>query len=163
MKLTMRYVSYFLIIYWICVACRTKFEHLDTENNSYSLTTELQLRDPKYVQRIEELYKRGQKGYFKGRQGVNIYYKIFHQPKIDVGAIVISSGRTEAAIKYKELIYDLFRLGYSVYIMDHRGQGLSERMLEDPDLGYVEDFQFYIDDLKSFFDLYVTPSRHQNT
>ena len=162
MKRIIRPVLYLLFVFCLCVSCRTKFEHLDPENNAYSLTTERQLKDPAYVQRIEELYDGGQEGYFKGRQDVSIYYKIFHQTEPDIGAIVISSGRTEAAIKYKELIYDLFRLGYSVYIMDHRGQGLSGRMNKDPDLGYVEDFQYYIDDLKSFFEFYVVPSGHQN-
>ncbi|NOX19036.1 MAG: alpha/beta fold hydrolase, partial [Chlorobi bacterium] len=74
---------------------------------------------------------------------------------------VISSGRTEAAIKYKEVIYDLFNNGYSVYIHDHRGQGLSGRMLSDPEMGYVDDFQNYIDDMKYFYDNVVKKAEHR--
>ncbi len=74
---------------------------------------------------------------------------------------MISSGRTEAAIKYKELILDLYKNGYSVYIHDHRGQGQSGRMTEDPQMGYIENFQYYIDDMKYFHDAYVKPKDHE--
>jgi lysophospholipase len=79
-------------------------------------------------------------------------------------AIVISSGRTESFLKYREVVFDLWQAGYSVSIMDHRGQGLSERILKAPkgadadtsrathEIGYVDRFDDYVDDLKSFVD-----------
>jgi len=63
------------------------------------------------------------------------------------GTIVFSSGRTESAVKYKELVYDLYRNGYTVVAMDHRGQGRSGRMLSD----HVEDFDHYVEDLHQFY------------
>lgn len=67
-------------------------------------------------------------------------------------ALVISSGRVESYIKYKEVIYDLYHAGFDIFIMDHRGQGLSQRSSPNPMHGYVEDFQQYIDDLLCFVD-----------
>ncbi|MDM9648346.1 alpha/beta fold hydrolase [Rhizobium sp. S163] len=89
-------------------------------------------------------------------------------------AIVISSGRTESFLKYREVIFDLWHAGYSVFIIDHRGQGLSERVLKAPagagaqtsrntyEIGYVDRFDDYVDDLKVFVDQIVKPagSRH---
>ena len=114
--------------------------------------------DREYSQKIEDFYNQGKKGTFFGRDSVKIYFKYFKQKNNDK-AILISSGRTEAALKYKELIYDLYQNGYSVLIHDHRGQGLSGRMTEDTDMGYVKDFQYYIDDMKKFYDKYFRPNK----
>ncbi len=83
-----------------------------------------------------------------------------------IGSIVISNGRTETYLKYKEMALTLWCKGYSVYMMDHRGQGLSSRILkykEDSkgagdayspndyeNRGHVEVFGNYVNDLKTF-------------
>lgn len=77
------------------------------------------------------------------------------------GTIVFSSGRTESAVKYKELVYDLFNNGYSVAAIDHRGQGRSGRMLSDPEKGYVADFDDYVDDFHIFYQQIVQPMSAQ--
>jgi lysophospholipase len=100
-------------------------------------------------------------GFFEGKENVPIHYRFYEQPSA-TKAIVISSGRTEAAIKYKELIYDLYQNGYSVYIHDHRGQGLSGRMTENPDMGYIDDFQYYIDYMKQFYNLHILSKNYEN-
>ncbi len=61
--------------------------------------------------------------------------------------IVIVNGRIESACKYQELFYDLFHQGYDIYSFDHRGQGLSERLIADPQMGYVEQFDDYVRDM----------------
>ena len=82
------------------------------------------------------------------------------------GSIVISNGRTETYLKYKEMAVTLWCRGFSVYMMDHRGQGLSIRILiynesskgaEDAysptdyeNRGHVEVFDNYVNDLKTF-------------
>lgn len=79
-----------------------------------------------------------------------------------LGTIVISSGRIEGYLKYKELLFELYQNRYSVFILDHRGQGLSGRMTLRPHQGYVEDFADYVTDLKTFYDAVVMPnSKHQ--
>ena len=68
---------------------------------------------------------------------------------------MISTGRIEGLIKYKEVIFDLFNNGYSVFIHDHRGQGLSTRLLTNPHKGHVDTFDHYVDDLQQFMQRYV--------
>ncbi len=125
----------------------------------FALTTVSQLEEASYSREIETFYEGGIEGTFEGEAGVPIYYKMFRQQGT-APAIMISSGRTEAAIKYKELIFDLFNNGYSVYIHDHRGQGLSGRMTEDRDMGYIDSFRFYVNDMKSFYEGFVRPAGH---
>ena len=134
---------------------------LPEEAGNYPITTTQQLQDPGYSQKIEDLYESGLEGTFKGKADVPIYYRIFKHPEPEKGAILISTGRTEAALKYKEVIFDLFNNGYSVYIHDHRGQGLSGRMADDPELGYIDTFQFYVDDMKHFYDEFLAINDHQ--
>lgn len=96
---------------------------------------------------------------------INIHYiKIVKSPAQEKGAIVISTGRTETYLKYKETAYDLWSNGYSVYIIDHRGQGMSDREsgLDDRQKGHVEDFGLFVSDLKYFVDEIVQKGGHQN-
>ena len=76
---------------------------------------------------------------FQGTDDVTIRYVQFTDPAHDK-VLVISSGRSESYVKYPEVLYDFFHLGFDVFIMDHRGQGLSGRMLDDPQKGHVERF-----------------------
>ena len=151
----------FVIVGFILNSCKPNFKHLQKEENNYDITTESQLQDKNYAKKIEDIYDSGKEGNFTGKEDINIYFKIFKQPKKEKAAILISSGRTEAAIKYKELIFDLYNNGYSIYIHDHRGQGLSGRMTEDHDMGYIDDFQYYVDDMKYFYDNYLKPENHK--
>lgn len=150
-----------IILIVLFYSCNPKFESLQKQENVNTFTTESQLQNKKYAKKIETFYKKGKEGSFTGKEGVTIYFKIFKQKKKEKGAILISSGRTEAAIKYKELIYDLYNNGYSVYIHDHRGQGLSGRMTTDPEMGYIDDFQYYVDDMKYFYEFYLQKNKHK--
>jgi lysophospholipase len=63
------------------------------------------------------------------------------------GSIIFSPGRTEFIEKYLETVTDFVERGFNVLILDPRGQGLSDRLLEDKQKSYVGDFQDYADDL----------------
>ncbi len=156
----LRAFLYVFLVLFLVSCDSTKFSQERSENK-FSLTTEDQLLNPDYTKRIESFYLSGKSGSFQGRDSVPIYFILFEKEN-SKGSICISSGRTEAAIKYKELIYDLYNQDYSIYILDHRGQGFSGRMTEDSEMGYVDDFQFYVDDLKIFFDNYIKPQNHKN-
>lgn len=100
-------------------------------------------------------------GYFSGMDNIQIAYAFVIHPEA-IGSIAISSGRIETLLKYKELVFNLYHAGYSVFIHDHRGQGLSERMTENPHQGYVESFDDYVSDFKIFVDKVVLPkSKHK--
>ncbi|MGF1562657.1 MAG: alpha/beta fold hydrolase [Geminicoccaceae bacterium] len=68
------------------------------------------------------------------------------------GLIVVLGGRTEFIEKYREFVGDLRVRGLRAVLMDWRGQGLSDRMLDDRHRGFVEDFSQYVDDLEQLFD-----------
>ncbi|MBN7823786.1 alpha/beta fold hydrolase [Bowmanella dokdonensis] len=102
-----------------------------------------------------------QTGTFKGREELDIAYAYSLHPEAR-GTIVISSGRIEGYLKYKEILFDLYQNRYSVFILDHRGQGLSERMNDHAHQGYVRHYDDYVADLKQFYDQIVLPnSRHK--
>ena len=69
--------------------------------------------------------------------------------------ILIATGRSESCLKYKDLAWQMNAAGYAVLLYDHRGQGLSDRMLSDPRKGYVGTFDHYVDDLKQLFDTQI--------
>jgi lysophospholipase len=69
--------------------------------------------------------------------------------------LVISTGRVESYVKYKEIIFDLYHVGFDIFIMDHRGQGLSQRTSPNPMHGHIDDFAQYVDDLLYFVDEHV--------
>jgi lysophospholipase len=76
-------------------------------------------------------------------------------------AVVFSAGRVEMSIKYIELMHEFIASGYSVFIIDHRGQGQSSRLNPNPHLGYVADFHDYVSDFNQFVTDIVQPMGHQ--
>ena len=74
------------------------------------------------------------------------------------GMIVLLNGRAQSHLNYAELFYDLHRQGYSVISYDHRGQGLSPHLVSfNSQIGYIEHFSEYSDDLNSFMEQVVKP------
>ena len=70
-------------------------------------------------------------GAFTGQHGVRVSYA-WAVPDDCQGTVVISSGRIESLLKYKEVMYDLYQHGLAVFILDHRGQGLSSMNTASP-------------------------------
>jgi lysophospholipase len=65
------------------------------------------------------------------------------------GALVIAPGRSESSPEYYETAIDYIAKGYSpVFVIDHRGQGLSPRMLKNQYKGHVVEFIDYVTDFK---------------
>lgn len=98
-----------------------------------------------------------QSGEFSGVDGVMIRYAYAVHPRA-IGSVAVSSGRIETLIKYKEVVFDLYNNGYSVFIHDHRGQGLSGRMTVNPQQGYVDDFSDFVADFKDFYEQIIAPN-----
>ncbi len=95
-------------------------------------------------------------GFFKGENNLKIHYASYTTNPVTNRCLVILPGRTEPLEKYAEVVHSLEEKlpGRFVYfLMDHRGQGSSERMLTnngDYDKGHVDHFDNYVLDLKSF-------------
>lgn len=99
-----------------------------------------------------------QAGYFSTADKVTLRYATFPKtggsPK---GTICLVQGRTEYIEKYFETIGDFQQRGFSVATFDWRGQGGSERLVGNRRLGYVETFDDYWVDLKSFHGSILLP------
>lgn len=76
--------------------------------------------------------------------------------------IVIVNGRIESYYKYQELFFDLVNQGYHIYALDHRGQGMSQRLTADTEMGYVGHFNDYVNDLHTFITDIVKPQGYQH-
>lgn len=128
-----------------------------------------------YESRIVDFWNRhAERRDFTGLGGVRIAAMAFPRSDSKAG-IVISMGYGESYIKYREVIYDLWNAGFQIYILDHRGQGFSDRLVfpdkhqqSDPsaiknlhDLGYVEHFDDYVEDLKTFVDGTAKPANRR--
>ncbi len=74
------------------------------------------------------------------------------------GTVALLQGRAEFIEKYFETIEDLRARGFNVVAMDWRGQGLSERELDNPLKGHVDDFAHYQRDLEALIETVLRPS-----
>lgn len=116
----------------------------------------------KMEHQVAELWQQRDEGYIQGCSAKQLYWVSMTAPH-HTKAVVVVNGRIESAWKYQELFYDLYSKGFDVYSFDHRGQGLSERLINDPQMGYVEYFDDYIDDMATVlenFDLTRYQQRH---
>jgi len=73
------------------------------------------------------------------------------------GTICIFQGRSEFIEKYFEVIRDLRGRGFAVATFDWRGQGGSDRLIEDGRLGHILDFSHYGRDLDAFMRQFALP------
>jgi len=74
--------------------------------------------------------------------------RIAHFPSSGArGTVLLCPGRTEYVEKYGRTAKALAEAGYHTLAVDWRGQGLADRMLEDPRTGHVGLFEDYQHDL----------------
>ncbi|PKH19582.1 lysophospholipase [Enterobacterales bacterium CwR94] len=108
-----------------------------------------------------DFWKTREERQFSGVDNVPIHYVCFRHAAHDK-VILLSPGRIESYVKYPELAYDLYQLGYDVVIIDHRGQGRSGRLLQDSHRGHVERFDDYVSDLKTLWQREIAVPRYRH-
>jgi lysophospholipase len=96
-------------------------------------------------------------GTLKTRDGVSLRFARWAPPPGRKGTVCLLPGRSEFIEKYFETVRDLRARGFAVAAFDWRGQGLSERALNDPRKGHVERFSEYDVDLETFMQQIVLP------
>ena len=96
-------------------------------------------------------------GTLKTADGVTLRFARWHPPPGRKGTVCLFQGRAEFIEKYFETVRELRSRGFAVATLDWRGQGLSERALDDPRKGHVEDFSEYERDLDVFMNEVVLP------
>ncbi|EJL6399883.1 alpha/beta fold hydrolase [Vibrio navarrensis] len=115
-------------------------------NPSLSSYTQENLFEQAIAGPIAALWQQRQEGYFKSSDKTKLYWCKLTDPKHSK-AVLLVNGRIESSWKYQELLFDFYRQGYDVYSYDHRGQGLSDRLVQDSDIGHVYEFDDYVRDL----------------
>ena len=91
------------------------------------------------------------------RDGVSLRFARWHPPPGRKGTVCLFQGRTEFIEKYFETVRELRARGFAVAALDWRGQGLSERALDDARKGHVGDFSEYDLDVEAFMNQVVLP------
>lgn len=106
----------------------------------------------KVVEPFMAKYKK--EGDFRSFDGMRIHYHYMIHPK-EKAAIVISHGFCEFVAKYYEMMYYFYRLGYSVFFIEHRGHGYSGRVTENQSKVCVGSFHEYVADMNQFVERIV--------
>jgi lysophospholipase len=83
-------------------------------------------------------------------EGRRLRTAIFRCPGRPRGAVALLQGHGEFIEKYFETVEALQARGFDVATFDWRGQGGSERELDDPAKGHIDDFAHYQNDLLAF-------------
>jgi acylglycerol lipase len=87
-------------------------------------------------------------GNFKGLKDYNIYYQTWLPDKNAKAVLLVAHGFAEHSGRYANVVNHFVPKGYAVYALDHRGHGRS-----DGERVQVDDFNDYIKDLKTFFNI----------
>ena len=94
-------------------------------------------------------------------KSIKIAFDIFPTAK-ERGRVLFLTGRAEYYLKYRHFFKILNENGYSVYAMDHRGQGASQRLLKYHQKGHVVKFDDFVEDADFFLKNYVLEQKPQN-
>ena len=90
---------------------------------------------------VAEAPKSGHACWIQASDGVRLRFAAWE--KGSKGTILIFSGRTEFIEKYGRVVGEFQNRGYACAIIDWRGQGLSDRLVPNRQLGYVQAFEDY--------------------
>lgn len=110
-----------------------------------------------FKNQVLPFYQTAKDGTFQGQASASIHYVYFKHPQ-SRGSVVVANGYTENVEKYAEVAFDLYAQGYSVFMIDHRGQGQSSRLIPDGQVAYIDDFSYLVADLKTLIETVVKPN-----
>ena len=79
------------------------------------------------------------------------------QKEKSTGTIFLQQGHNEFIEKYYETIQEFIDRGYSVICFDWRGQGMSERMIDDINKSFINDFKRHDKDLEKILEEIIDP------
>jgi len=106
---------------------------------------------------------------YKAPEGIKSYFvnmddgikiRVCHwlqQKEKSIGTILLQQGHNEFIEKYYETIQEFIDRGYSVICFDWRGQGMSERMIDDINKSFINDFERHDKDLEKILVEIIDP------
>lgn len=101
---------------------------------------------------VAEAPKNGASFWVRASDGVRLRVGLWLSKETELGTVFVFPGRTEYIEKYGRTITQLNSLGFSTLVVDWRGQGLADRIAEDPMLGHVARFADYQLDVAAMLD-----------
>lgn len=96
-------------------------------------------------------------GMLTARDGVKLRFARWPPPPGRKGTVCLFQGRAEFIEKYFETVRELHARGFAVVTLDWRGQGGSDRLLDDPRKGHIDDFADFELDLDVLMNEVVLP------
>jgi lysophospholipase len=96
-------------------------------------------------------------GEITASDGVSLRYARWNPNAPRRGTVCVFTGRSDMIEKYFEVVEELRRRGFTVTVLDWRGQGGSARKLRDPRKGYVKSFTEYLLDMEALVHDVVLP------
>ncbi|MFP4158794.1 MAG: alpha/beta fold hydrolase [Desulfosalsimonas sp.] len=97
--------------------------------------------------------------YFRTSDGLSIRYALWRSAgDTSAGSILYLPGRAEFMEKNLDVFERLCSRGLDVYALDWRGQGLSDRIIENRYKGYVRDYSDFLSDLNLFVQSFYLPA-----
>ena len=87
-------------------------------------------------------------GKFTGRNNYSLYRQAWLPDGKPIAVLIIVHGIAEHSGRYANVVNYFVPRGYAIYSFDQRGHGKSEDKR-----GYVERFSYYLDDLKTYYDM----------
>ena len=120
-----------------------------------------------YQREIVPLLKLFKRSSFVGAENIIISTARWTSSPSADRCLVILPGRSEQIEKYAEVVHSLndseLKGELIYFLMDHRGQGSSQRFMPQIDRGYVDDFDNYAKDVKTFLDQVVSQTYCRET
>lgn len=132
-----------------------------TREETNAAVEKMLIPDEEFTERLQDTIKPWVKEhlkeeYFTSYDGTKIHthYAIHPQEK---ASIVISHGFCEFAGKFHEVMYYMYTMGYSVFFIEHRGHGFSDRAacIHEWDRVYVKNYDEYVEDMHGFIEKIV--------
>lgn len=90
----------------------------------------------------------------EGKDGAPIRTAVWPNPDGGRGTMFVLPGKSEYIEKYFEVVGELLTRGFSVVVLDWRGQGLSHREVDHPTKAFIGRFEDFLDDFEAVFDMH---------
>ena len=88
--------------------------------------------------------------------GCKIRYRFYKATQESKAILLMVTGFRDYIEKYDPFIMRYNQMGFDVLAYDHRGQGLSDRLLEDRGRSYIESFDLFVKDLNQIMAELIT-------
>lgn len=101
---------------------------------------------------ISEGPEEGEAYWVNTADNIRIRIAIWNKSLSESGTILVFPGRGDCAEKFGRVASNFAKNGFTTLVVDWRGQGLSERLVEDPLVGHVNRFSDYQLDVSAVVD-----------